>query len=52
MRKLNILSQLVDWSNKYFKKLYTNGYISYKEMKYVACDYKKRMQFKQIVPVT
>ena len=29
-----ILSQLVDSSNKYFKKLNSSGYISYKEMKY------------------
>ena len=36
-----ILSQLVDSSNKYFKKLNSNGYISYKEMKYFTYEYKK-----------
>ena len=37
----NILSQLVDSSNKYFKKLNSSGYISYKEMKYFTYAYKK-----------
>ena len=36
-----ILSQLVDSSNKYFQKLYSSGYISYKEMKYCKYEYKK-----------
>ena len=36
-----IPSQLVDSSNKYFKKLNSRGYISYKEMKYFAYQYKK-----------
>ena len=36
-----ILSQLVDSSNKYFKKLNSSGYISYKEMKYFTYEYKK-----------
>ena len=36
-----ILSQLVDSSNKYFKKLNSTGYISYKEMKYFTYEYKK-----------
>ena len=30
----NILSQLVDSSSKFFKKLNSSGYISYKEMSY------------------
>ena len=36
-----ILSQLVDSSNKYFKKLNSSGYISYKEMKHFTYEYKK-----------
>ena len=36
-----ILSQLVDSSNKYFKKLNSSGYISCKEMKYFTYEYKK-----------
>ena len=36
-----ILSQLVDVSNKYFKKLNSIGHISYKEMKYFTYKYKK-----------
>ena len=36
-----ILSQLVDSSNKYFKKLNNSGYVSYKEMKYFTYEYKK-----------
>ena len=36
-----ILSQLADSSNKYFKKLNSSGYISYKEMKYFTYEYKK-----------
>ena len=36
-----ILSQLVDSSNKYFKKLNSSGYISYKEMKYFTYEYKR-----------
>ena len=36
-----ILSQLVDSSNKYFKKLNSFGYISFKEMKYFTYEYKK-----------
>ena len=36
-----ILSQLVDSRNKYFKKLNSSGYISYKEMKYFTYEYKK-----------
>ena len=37
----NIFSQLVHSSNKYFKKLNSSGYISYKEMKYFTYEYKK-----------
>ena len=36
-----ILSQLIDSSNKYFKKFNSAGYISYKEMKYFTYEYKK-----------
>ena len=36
-----ILSWLVDLSNKYFKKLNSSGYFSYKEMKYFTYEYKK-----------
>ena len=36
-----VLSQLVESSNKYFKKLNSRGYISYKEMKYFKYEYKK-----------
>ena len=37
---LRNLSQLVDSSNKYFKKLNNSGYVSYKEMKYFTYEYK------------
>ena len=43
-----ILSQLVDSSNKYFKKLNSSGYVSYKEMKYFT--YESRMPISQIFP--
>ena len=36
-----ILFDLVDSSNKYFKKFNITGYISYKEMKYFTYEYKK-----------
>ena len=36
-----ILSQLVSSSNKYFRKVNSSGYISYKEMKYFTHEYKK-----------
>ena len=36
-----ILSWWVDSSNKYFKKLNSSGYFSYKEMKYFTYEYKK-----------
>ena len=36
-----IPSQLVDSSNKYFKKLNNSGYISYEEMRYLTYEYKK-----------
>ena len=37
-----ILSQLVDSCNKYFKKLNSDGYISYKEKKYFKYKYQKK----------
>ena len=37
-----ILSQLVNLSNKYFKKLNSSGYISYKEMRYFTYAYKNK----------
>ena len=36
-----ILTQLVDSSNKYFKKFVSSGYISYKEMNYFTYEYKR-----------
>ena len=36
-----ILSQLVDSSNKYFEKLNSSGYNSYKEVKYFTYEHKK-----------
>ena len=38
-----ILSDLVDSSSKYFKKLNSSGHISYKEMKYFIYEYKKHV---------
>ena len=39
----NVLSQLVDSSNKYLKSLNSSGYISYKEMKYFTYESKKQV---------
>ena len=38
----NTLSQLVDSSKKYFKKLNSSSCISYKEMKYFTYEHKKK----------
>ena len=39
----NVLSQLVDSSNKYLKSLNSSGYISYEEMKYFTYEFKKQV---------
>ena len=47
-----ILSQLVDTNIKYFKKLKSSGYVSYKENEVLHVCVQESMQFRQIVSVT